>query len=283
MAGFFGLFNYAKPGKGVDKNAPEKKRFFYFFELFGRKFWKLIQLNLIFILFSIPIVTIGPAYVAMCKVMKDLVNERGVFLFSDFFEAFKKNFKQSVIFWIVDLVVLAVFSVCIPFYYNMTNDNGFGWILFGLSACLMFIWFLINCYMFVMLPIMDMKLIPMLKNAFYLSILGLKSNLCTFFAILLVAGGTVFLFLLGPVPILVSFLLFFTVLFSLCAFITTFNCYPLVNKFIIEPYYEKTGEQRPDEFHFDESEFDDMIFEDIGTKEVAAKTSAPTQKSKTIK
>lgn len=28
MAGFFGLFNYSKPGKGVDKNAPEKKTIF---------------------------------------------------------------------------------------------------------------------------------------------------------------------------------------------------------------------------------------------------------------
>lgn len=283
MAGFFGLFNYAKPGKGVDKGAPEKKRFFYFFELFGRKFWKLIQLNLIFLLFSIPIVTIGPAYVAMCKVMKDMVNERGIFLFSDFFEAFKKNFKQSIIFWIIDLFIIVVFSVCIPFYYNMTNDNMFGWVLFGLSMCLMFVWFLMNCYMFVMMPILDMKLKPMLKNAFYLSILGIKSNLCTFFALLLIFGGCFVLFLCGPVPILICFLLFFTILFSLAGFITTFNCYPLVNKYIIEPYYEKTGEQRPDEFHYDESEFDDVIFEDIGTKEIAAKTTTNTPKGKTIK
>lgn len=43
-----GIFNgYLKEGPGVSKDAPEKHRFFLFFELFGRKFTKLIQLNLI--------------------------------------------------------------------------------------------------------------------------------------------------------------------------------------------------------------------------------------------
>ncbi len=55
MAGFFGLFNYSKPGKGVDKNAPEKKRFFLFFELLWRKLFKIIQLNIIYFIITLPI------------------------------------------------------------------------------------------------------------------------------------------------------------------------------------------------------------------------------------
>ena len=91
MAGFFGLFDYTKPGKGVDKNGPQKKRFFHFFELYFRKFWKLITLNLIYILFCIPIVTIGPATAAMTYILKNYTMERPVFLWSDFLEAFKKT------------------------------------------------------------------------------------------------------------------------------------------------------------------------------------------------
>ena len=34
-----------KEGPGVSKDAPEKKRFFLFFELYFRKFWKMIELN----------------------------------------------------------------------------------------------------------------------------------------------------------------------------------------------------------------------------------------------
>ena len=51
-----GLFNgYLKEGPGVSKDAPEKHRFFLFFELFGRKFTRLIQLNLLFFVCLIPI------------------------------------------------------------------------------------------------------------------------------------------------------------------------------------------------------------------------------------
>ena len=40
-----GLFtpNYTKEGPGVEKNAPQKKRFFVFFEIYFRKFWKMLQ------------------------------------------------------------------------------------------------------------------------------------------------------------------------------------------------------------------------------------------------
>lgn len=61
MAGFFGLFDYSKEGPGVDKNAPKKKGFVVFFEIYFRKFWKLICANLLYVLFTIPILTIGMA------------------------------------------------------------------------------------------------------------------------------------------------------------------------------------------------------------------------------
>ena len=48
------MFNYSKPGPGVEKEEQQKRRFFLFFELFFRKFWKLIQLNLLYLLFWIP-------------------------------------------------------------------------------------------------------------------------------------------------------------------------------------------------------------------------------------
>ena len=51
-----GLFtkNYSKPGKGVEKDEQQKRPFFLFFELFFAKFWKMIQLNLLYLLFWIP-------------------------------------------------------------------------------------------------------------------------------------------------------------------------------------------------------------------------------------
>lgn len=53
--GLFSYKSYYKPGKGVDKDAPEKNAFFRFFEIYGRKFWRFIQVNLIYLVILLPI------------------------------------------------------------------------------------------------------------------------------------------------------------------------------------------------------------------------------------
>ena len=54
------IFNrYLKEGPGVEKDAPQKNRFFLFFELFGRKFTKLILLNVLYFLLLIPFIIGG--------------------------------------------------------------------------------------------------------------------------------------------------------------------------------------------------------------------------------
>ena len=53
--GLFGS-NYERAGSGIAKNAPKKKGFFRFFEIFGRKFWKLFELNLLYFLSFLPVI-----------------------------------------------------------------------------------------------------------------------------------------------------------------------------------------------------------------------------------
>ncbi len=46
-----------KPGPGIPKDEPEKRRFFLFFEILGEKIGKLIQLNFIYTISLIPLLT----------------------------------------------------------------------------------------------------------------------------------------------------------------------------------------------------------------------------------
>lgn len=59
MAGFFGLFDYNKPGPGVPDNAPPKSPFIVFFEIFQRKFWNFIKINFMFLVFDLPAILLG--------------------------------------------------------------------------------------------------------------------------------------------------------------------------------------------------------------------------------
>lgn len=276
MAGFFGLFDYTKPGKGVDKNAPQKKRFFHFFELYFRKFWKLITLNLIYILFCIPIVTIGPATAAMTYILKNYTMERPVFLWSDFLEAFKKNWKKSFVMGVIDVVVLFLTFTAYRFYSAQVESNNFFYVPLVLVLSIGFIALLASMYMFIMIPILDMKFRPMLKNALLLSIIGIKTNLITTVFVLLIS---LLMFFFFPFTILLIIPLYFSTVW----FIMTFNSFQYVEKYIINPYYEQSGERRPDVLYMDDREEDEFIFEDIGSQEVPVETKKTGKRAKTIK
>ncbi|WAM32929.1 YesL family protein [Caldicellulosiruptor morganii] len=58
MAGFFGFFDYTKPGPGVPEDLPPKSKFIVFFEVLARKFWKLCWLNILYFLVSLPVLVV---------------------------------------------------------------------------------------------------------------------------------------------------------------------------------------------------------------------------------
>ncbi|MFZ5966470.1 MAG: DUF624 domain-containing protein [Bacillota bacterium] len=60
MAGFFSFFDYTKPGPGIPENAPPKPRIVIFFNIFLCKFWHLVKLNMLFLLFNLPAVIVMP-------------------------------------------------------------------------------------------------------------------------------------------------------------------------------------------------------------------------------
>lgn len=66
----------------------------------------LILVNFLFLLCSIPVVTIGPALAGLNKMTQDIANEEEKGVFSTFFRAFGQNFKQATASWLVLLLFL---------------------------------------------------------------------------------------------------------------------------------------------------------------------------------
>lgn len=79
--------------------------------VFGKLMTRLgiiIAANLMFVLFSFPVLTAGAAYTALYHVMFKTLRGDGVINpFKQFWIGFKNNFKQSTICWLVLLVLLA--------------------------------------------------------------------------------------------------------------------------------------------------------------------------------
>ena len=117
MAGFFGLFDYSKPGPGVKKNGPKKKGFVVFFEIYFRKFWKLILANLLFVLVSLPLVTVGLGNAGLTYITRNFAREKHAFIAGDFFDTIKKNWKQALPVGIINLILTAVVVFDVLFFY----------------------------------------------------------------------------------------------------------------------------------------------------------------------
>ena len=81
--------------------------------MFGRLMTRcgiVISANLMFILFSLPVVTIGASWVALYHVMLKTLRGDGVINpCKQFWLGFKTNFKQATIYWII-LLALVIFG-----------------------------------------------------------------------------------------------------------------------------------------------------------------------------
>ena len=67
----------------------------------------LVVVNLLFVLCSLPIITIGASTTALYGVTKKMAENREGYIFRNYFRLFKENFKQSTIMWSI-LLLLAL-------------------------------------------------------------------------------------------------------------------------------------------------------------------------------
>ncbi len=262
------LFHYGRAGRGVQKNGPQKKPFFQFWEIFGNKFWKFFQINLIFFLFCIPIVTFGPALAAMTQVMRRFVIGEPIFVFDEFKTAFKKNWKQSLPVGIVDLGLIVLFLYNVNFYLAAIEQGQSmqDKLMLALSLAVGFIIYMMHFYIYPQIVALKLRLPQILKNSFILMVAGLKRSAAAFFStlalvILMALGYPYSVFLLPLVPA------------AWMCFIATFCAYPVIQKHIVDPYYEARGEKNPEYARYDTE--GTALFEDKGGMEEPSDTGSP--------
>lgn len=263
--GFLGMYDYEKAGSGVAKDGPQKKRIVIFFEIFLRKFWKLISLNMLFVLFCLPIVTIGPAICGASKVLRNYSQERHSFIYHDFIGAFKRNFGKSFFMGLIDLIaIVSVVSGCYV-YPAMAKayNNNLLYIPLSIVMAIGMVLIIMNFYSYLMIVTTDISFKNILKNSFFLTFIAVKTNIITFFIVMAIT--IIFAALIYMFPLIMLVLLFFP--FTIIGLIVSFNCYPVIRKYVIDPYYEEKGEESPEFAYLKKNEGEEAVFNDMGGKE----------------
>lgn len=134
-------------------------------------FGNIFLVNILFIAFSIPIVTVGASLTAMYTVMLRIVRKEDGAIAKGFIKAFRENFKKATIIWVM------VMAACIVIYGELvyvTNFTGaivqFYSILVMVEAVLLAV---IVPFLFPLVARYDNTIWNTIKNSFLLAVSNL--------------------------------------------------------------------------------------------------------------
>ena len=268
-----GLFyNNNVSGRGVAKNGPKKKPFFRFWELFFNKFGTFFKLNLIYLLFCLPVVTIGPATAALTAMMRNIYLERPQFIWHDFVKYFKKNFKQGLVVGLIDIAAAVIFALLFYQYNNISNPDAATNIMYIISLAVLVMFLMMNFYIYPQIAALNLNLVGIFKNSLIMVFVNLPGELIVLAVI--IGFASLFWFFFIPAVFLAPFLPG-----AWIVFISVFCCYPAIQKHLINPYYEKTGERNPEIPDWELEDEDAAVFQDQGGKEQPIKLKREKKKN----
>ncbi|HOB20822.1 MAG TPA: YesL family protein, partial [Candidatus Atribacteria bacterium] len=156
LDGFFNRMYYGDPRKPDLKNENVKaNRFKLFFTVLQVRFWQMIQLNLIYSVFWIPTIYLyfvlvtavdnmkpeefvaiiptmllilipcltiaGPATAGVSYVLRKWANDEHAWVWSDFKDALKENWKQGLMMMLLNGIFIFLFYTNIQFYSEMAD------------------------------------------------------------------------------------------------------------------------------------------------------------------
>ncbi len=145
---------------------------------FLSKVCDIIFLSIIFVIFCIPVITIGPActalYYATVKVIR---RERG-YVFREFFRSFKLNFKKAAIVGILLTIVYIIVGFDLWAAYKALDGSTLRFAMFGVYLAIAILALGFSVYVYPVLSRFDVSLRQLIKTVFIISLRHLPSTIC---------------------------------------------------------------------------------------------------------
>lgn len=131
------------------------------------KLFDIGYLSIVFILFCIPVVTMGAALTALYyTTVKVIRRERG-YVFQEFWRSFKLNFISATKMWIVELVIIVVMLFNITSVIEGTNE--FSGFMLGTYIVMSLVIYGVSCYAYPVLSRFEMKNMAIIRMSLYLA------------------------------------------------------------------------------------------------------------------
>ncbi len=294
--GLFNFFDVTREGPGVSKTTAQRTGVGHFFELYFRKFWKLVQANLLYVLVSLPIVTRGLAQVGLTYITRSVSREKHSFIGTDFKQTVQKNWKQGLAVGLINLVVTAVLWLDLILIAGVgySTEEG-GWVVRGLMGntvldalfwaiifFLLVIFTIMKYYLYFMVVTFRFSLKQLYKNSRILAGIGYRRNLPVFLVLLVCyAAGLALLWFFGYFGLILDLILYVFWFPAFRSYLIQYNIFPVIRQHLIDPYYKEhpgadlLEKQALNLEYEQDGEREEAVFEDTGRTERPKKNDRP--------
>ncbi len=203
----------------------------------------LMILNFLTLICCIPVITTGAALTALHYMCLKLVREEDGYLVRGYFKAFKENFKQATVIWLLLLLAIAVIAVDVAVMYYAVIEFPF---VIRIAILIMGIMILCTAmYVFPLQAKFANSVVRTIKNAFMASMIQFPKTLLM-----------ILLLLVAPLMILASERLI-PIVFLFC-----FSFHSYLSALLYNKFFQRLEARNPVAPSADVQNEDDRIFHD---------------------
>ena len=203
----------------------QKKGVKLFFSILIREFFSLLVLNIFLVIGCIPILTAPATIVAVSDLILKMINDQNIYIWMDFRDSFKKNFKLATVSGTPITIASIIFMLGTGVYYRMASVDSIFYPPLAAGFIIIFILISMLIYLYPIIAIVDLPIKAIFKNSFLLIFIAIQYTIFCFGVV--VIGGLIFLWFF---PYTVLGLVFFPV-FNMM--ILVFTAYIPIKKYII--------------------------------------------------
>lgn len=147
----------------------------------------ILTLHFLWLIYSLPIITIGSSTTALYYTTMQLVRKQDGYIWRTFHKSFKENFRQSTLIWIGLLIFGFLFVTDLRF--AMYLNNGIGKLMIVSCSFFLIPFLLISLYIFPVQAKFENRIFDNIKNALLMSIRHFPLSLI----LILIWGTLIFL------------------------------------------------------------------------------------------
>jgi hypothetical protein len=161
---------WTKEGAGIDKNARPLTGLALFLDILKREWWEMVKLNLLFLIASLPVVTMPAAMFAMARICVSFADDKNTYLLRDFLEALPKFALRGTALVVLSALLVSAGTYATVSYAGAARLQLAYSLPFAISLAVTLFLILLSAYASVVLARQDLPLSETLRQAAFLTL-----------------------------------------------------------------------------------------------------------------